>query len=78
MTVELPSSPAAAADAAINASADAQPNRDNRYTAPYYVEPPDVIQIRLLKPSSAAKSVDGQYLVGPDGTVNSGSMALHI
>ena len=36
----------------------------------YRIEPPDVLQIELIKPSSGTKSVTGKYLVGPDGTVN--------
>lgn len=37
---------------------------------PYRIEPPDVLQIELLKPTSGAASLTGPYLVGPDGTIN--------
>ena len=41
----------------------------------YRIEPPDVISIELRKPAPPARNagmqgVNGQYFVGPDGTIN--------
>ena len=39
----------------------------------YRLEPPDIIQVHLLKEKKAEggnTSVGGQYLIGPDGTIN--------
>jgi serine/threonine protein kinase/protein involved in polysaccharide export with SLBB domain len=47
------------------------PSEKTKVSLPTYrIEPPDVLQIELLKPSSGTNSVTGKYLVGPDGTVN--------
>jgi protein involved in polysaccharide export with SLBB domain len=44
----------------------------------YRIEPPDVISITMLKQSKAVDSqpVAGQYLVGPDGTINLNAYGL--
>ncbi len=36
----------------------------------YRIEPPDMIQIDSSKPIAGNQPVNGQYLVGPDGTIN--------
>ncbi len=47
-----------------------------KVSSTYVIEPPDVIQIEMPKVSplpsyrSAVQPVSGQYLVGPDGTIN--------
>jgi protein involved in polysaccharide export with SLBB domain len=47
------------------------PSEKNKVSLPpYRIEPPDVLQIELLKPVSGARQITGQYLVGPDGTIN--------
>ena len=37
---------------------------------PYRIEPPDVLQVELLKPASGAAVLNGRYLVRPDGTID--------
>ena len=48
------------------------PSEKNKVSLqPYRIEPPDVVQIELLKSSSGTNSVTGCVnLVGPDGTIN--------
>jgi protein involved in polysaccharide export with SLBB domain len=46
------------------------------YVGKYHIEPPDVIEIKMVKPApiqpgdSRTRLISGQYRVGPDGTVN--------
>jgi protein involved in polysaccharide export with SLBB domain len=52
---------------------DATQDNGKKTESRYVIEPPDVIQIELLKPAvhgSTDQFVSGHYLVGPDGTVN--------